>query len=333
MDAAATLAAMGSAVARERAAVPDALRRLDPTSLASALERLGLASDDVAEALGHWGDVVASEEWTNLLAGMLARVERQRGQIDEPIAVWEDLDDAGPLGRLFYVYLVALASEGTRAFLRRGGFDETDVARSLATFARHVSLHRRKHASLGVDAGWWMVPLLRGELVTIGSLQYHRVTLGIGSLAPRPWYDEAEVAGLGVGFAPGDPSIGLHIPDGADLSPAAVDDSLERARAIFERTWPVAQRRLVTCQSWMLDDRLGDWVGEGNLVAFQRRFTLVPGFEVGDDDVREFVFRPRGGDRPTALQEVVTRELASGHWRNRTGWLAWDVRECPGGSA
>jgi hypothetical protein len=326
MDAQATIAAMRSTLARERAVTPDVLRRLDTSTLAESLVDLGLDGEDVQEAVSHWSDVAASDEWTGLLTGMLAMVERQRGQIDEPIAIWDDLDDTGPAGRLFYVYLVALASAGARAFLRRAGFSDDVVAQSLATFARHVSLHRRKHASLGVDAGWWMVPLLRGELVTIGSLEYHRVTIGVGSLAPSPWYDEVEVARLGVGFAPGDPSIGLHIPDGADLSSAAVDDSLERARVTLERTWPVAQRRLVTCQSWMLDDRLGDWLGAGNLVSFQRRFTLVDGWQDGDEDVREFVFRPRESARPTALQEVVARAGDRGeHWRNRTGWLAWDV--------
>ena len=328
MAAPATIAAMRSGLARERAATPDVLRRVDATMLAGALVDLGLSDDDAREAVSHWGDVVASEEWTGLLAGMLAMVERQRGQIDEPIAIWDDLDDAGPRGRLFYVYLVALASDGTRAFLRRAGFSEDVVRDSLATFARHLALHRRKHASLGVDAGWWMVPLLRGELVSVGSLQYHRVTLGAGSLAPRPWYEGDDVERLGVGFAPGDPSIGLHIPDGADLSGEAVANSLKRARDLFERTWPVAQRRLVTCQSWMLDDRLGDWIGEGNLVAFQRLFTLVDAWHDDDEDVREFVFRPRESSRVTALQGAVTRLLESGgHWRNRTGWIAWDVRD------
>ncbi|MDE3082961.1 MAG: DUF5596 domain-containing protein [Acidobacteriota bacterium] len=329
MAASATIAAMRSGLARERAATPDALRRVDAAVIGETLVDLGLSDDDAREAVHHWGEVVASEEWTGLLAGVLAMVERQRGQIDEPIAIWDDLDDAGPVGRLFYIYLVALASAGTRAFLRRAGFSEVEVRDSLATFARHVSLHRRKHASLGVDAGWWMVPLLRGELVSVGSLQYHRVTLGVGSLTPSPWYEAHEIERLGVGFAPGDPSIGLHIPDGADLSPPAVTDSLERARTLFERTWPVAQRRLVTCQSWMLDDRLRDWIGEGNLVAFQRRFTLVDRWHESDEDVREFVFRPRESARPTALQNAVTRLLDSGgHWRNRIGWIAWDGCEC-----
>ena len=324
----ATIAAMRSGLTRERAATPDALRRVDVAQIAETLVDLGLPEDDVREAVNRWGDVVASEEWTNLLAGMLAMIERQRGQIDEPIAIWDDLDDAGPPGRLFYVYLVALASAGTRAFLRRAGFPEGVVRDSFATFARHVSLHQRKHASFGVDAGWWMVPLLRGEFVSVGSLQYHRVTLGVGSLAPRPWYGVDDVERLGTGFAPGDPSIGLHIPDGANLSPFAVMDSLERARYLLQRTWPVAQRRLVTCQSWMLDDRLGDWIGEGNLVAFQRLFTLVNEWHDDDEDVREFVFRPRESARATALQDVVTRLLKSGgHWRNRTGWIAWDVRD------
>jgi hypothetical protein len=125
--------------------------------------------------------------------------------------------------------------------------------------------------------------------------------------------------------------MGIHIPQGADLSPAAVDRTLREARAVIARVWPGATRRLATCRSWMMEDRLaGALAPDSNLVLFLERFTLVPGWVNGDEDVVDFVFRlPHTPleelPQNTTLERFVVALLRSGeHFHVRTGWFDFD---------
>jgi hypothetical protein len=188
-----------------------------------------------------------------------------------------------------------------------------------------------KHATTGVDAGWWMLPILRGEILQVQCLKFHLVHLGVGTLAPRPWLDERDVDALGEGFRPGDLSLGVHIPARIDLSPAALDATFARAREVLPVVWPSPTRRLATCQSWMLDDRLVAALGEdSNIVRFQRRFHLIDPYEDDIDTVAYFVFGHEGGDvegltATTRVQRAVLDVLSRGErWHSRTGWLVFD---------
>jgi hypothetical protein len=68
--------------------------------------------------------------------------------------------------------------------------------------------------------------------------------------------------------------------------------------------------------------------GDSNILAFQRRFELVPGAHDNDEAMLGFVF---GAERSkqlealpkrTTLERAVVRHLQLGrHWRVRTGWL------------
>jgi len=81
-------------------------------------------------------------------------------------------------------------------------------------------------------------------MVQVGSLQFHRVNLGVGNLSPEPWYSIEESLERGVGFRRGDPSVGIHIPYGAALAPHDLDATFARAREVLSAMWRVNQRRL-----------------------------------------------------------------------------------------
>ncbi|MHB8379145.1 MAG: acyltransferase domain-containing protein [Acidimicrobiales bacterium] len=325
-------------VARMRAFLPAApraslerVRHFETRRLVETLEWLTIASDDVAQVAQHWDAFRHDEEWVSLLAALLTQVELQRGTIDAPLPIWPDLDGAGPSGRLFFVYLFALAYEGAREYFVAEGTPEDVIDRTFDVLARHCATHRRKWGTFGVDAGWWMLPVLRGELVQVGSLQFHLVTLGVGSLSPTPWYDERVAATLGAGFRRGDVSIGVHIPQGADLSPRRLDDTMENARRDLGRLWPTSQRRLATCATWMLDERLRTFLDpSSNIVQFQQRFNVLSEYVDDDEDVLDFVFRSPGtvlGDlaQETTLQRGVVDVLShGGHWHTCTGWIDFD---------
>jgi hypothetical protein len=311
-------------------AAVERVRDFTASDLTRTLDQTGLAPDKIQEIVNHWRDVQRSSQWSNLLAAGYTMVSIDRGNIDAPLPIWSDLHDEGAEGRLFYFYLFALCFDETVEFLRRQDTPEHIIDSSMNVLAQHSATYERKWGNLGVEAGWWMLIVLRGELLQIGSLEFHLVSLGVGTLSPE-WYDENVAQALGPGFRRGDSSLGLHIPQDADFSPEALDRTFDEARAILGRLWPVEHRRLATCRSWIMDDRLVRLLRpDSNLVRFQQRFELVPGWVDGDDDVLDFVFRLPTialGDLPqrTSLERAVIAVLERGeHWHTRTGWFDFD---------
>jgi len=182
-----------------------------------------------------------------------------------------------------------------------------------------------------VDAAWWLTLSLRAEIFELGRLQFNWFHLGIEH-GRQWWYPAEEAARRGVGFRPGDVCTGIHIPESGPMTPAACDDSFSRAKGFFAEYFPLSDqpRRLATCWSWLLDDQLADWLpADSNIVAFQRRFELVPGWVEDDAGMLGFVFRvpdPLGHldtlAQRTALQRAAVAHLRSGgHWRARSGWV------------
>jgi len=309
----------------------DRARDFTRSDLTEILEELSVEQTDLLEAAGSWEAFQRDAEWLGLLADVVTMIESHRGDHEAPVPIWPDLEASGPPGRHFYFYVFALCYRGACAALRDAGCSFAEVRATMGILRRHALIHRRKFSSAGVDAGWWMIPTLRGDVVHIESLQFHRLTLGAGSLGPQPWYDDDEAAKRGVGFRRGDAALGVHIPEGTELSPGALDSTFERAREVVQRIWPVHQRRLATCQSWMLDDRLEEYLSsKSNIVRFQRRFELLPTWRDDDEDVVEFVFRTHVADfslldESTSVRRAVKDVLVhGGHWRDRIGWLDFD---------
>ncbi len=307
------------------------VRDVDDSEMRSRLSGLNLRADVIDEVADHWDATRHSPQWSSLLAALVSFVRRGRGSVDAPLDAWEDLDDHGASGRLLYYYLFALLADELRELYQSYGVPEDVSDATLEALARHGETHRLKWGTTGVDAGWWMIPILRGEILQVRSLKFHRVHLGVGPLAPFPWLDDTAMSRLGDGFRTGDLSVGIHIPARTDLSRGALDVTFARAREVLARVWPTSTRRLATCQSWMMDERLVDALGEeSNIVGFQRRFELIAPFEHDVATVVDFVFGASHTDvaalpASSRLQRVIRDVLASGGtWHNRTGWLDFD---------
>ena len=319
-----------SQLARGEPVDVDQVRGVDTATMTSLLGELGLPRETVDELRGHWDEMRRSTPWSSLLATMVASVERDRGHIDTPLVVFDDFDDHGTSGRLIAFYLFALQYEGLRTYHQRLGVPEDVSLATARALARHAETHRLKHATTGIDAAWWMQTVLRGEILQVGNLKFHHFRLGVSTLSPRPWLDEAEIVRLGEGFRHGDFALGVHIPARVDISRPALDATFERARDVITWVWPSPSRRVATCQSWMMDERLGAALGDdSNIVGFQRRFTLIDPFDDDEGMVRYFVFGPRDGAAgpvtASRLQRVVGDVLSRGErWHNRTGWLEFD---------
>ena len=176
---------------------------------------------------------------------------------------------------------------------RRLGLDDERSAATLADVGRKV-------ASYGDWAPlWWLVEILRADVVATGRLQVQRV--------PGP--DGAE----------------LHIPEGGPLTPEAVDAALVDVAIVVG---PVP----LPCTSWLFDPALEALPETSNIRRFVARFDITPTepSEAGDSDAARFVFRrpvaevldPSLVTPRTTLERVVAEHLRGGrHWSVPQGML------------
>lgn len=78
-------------------------------------------------------------------------------------------------------------------------------------------------------------------------------------------------------LGPDTPTLGLHINRGADFSPAAVEERLDRMCRFLDAYYPEIQPRIFTCISWLLDPQMQSFLNENsNIVHFQKRFRCMP---------------------------------------------------------
>lgn len=163
---------------------------------------------------------------------------------------------------------------------------------TMGCFTRFIGECGRVNGRLGFDRGWWTWRQLSLSLFRLGSLEFER----------------RENEGVS--------SVAVHIPSDADLSPAAVDASLEAARRFFPERF--GERGSFTCRSWLLSPALVPLLPEGsNILAFQRRFRVVS-VERGERDFIRWLYQvpedTPAGALPcrTSLQRGVKELLLSG---------------------
>jgi hypothetical protein len=240
---------------------------------------------------------------------------------------WPRLDGNGLRERYFYVWVLLSAIPALRAFHARHGISEDDTTAVLAELSEQLTNGRAVLGVGGLAAYEWMTVHFRGALYRVGRLLYER---------QRIWFD-SHVSNA-TSPRKNDWALGIHIPRGR-LTPEACDASIEAAESFFARHFPDEPYAFATCVSWVLDERLPDYLSaDSNIVRFQRRFHVeqsIPnqgGDSVDDKETVEAVFR-RGWPGIEQLDElpqtsslergIVAHLRAGGHWHYRTGWFGW----------
>jgi hypothetical protein len=282
----------------------------DDAAAHDLLRRVGVPADVVPEILAA-RPAPATGEWAQLAAWHHELVTES-----SPTLWPAPGPDAPATRRWLQLWAIVAAVPHTLKLDAARGIDEDITWHTLADIGINVDRHISAHGRPGFDGAFWVCQHVRGQIYRLGRLQFNvmSITFDPGPDAP---------------FQAGDPALGVHIPPGSPLDPAACDDSLGRARGFFARHLPGTTYRVATCSSWLLDEQLIGMVSAGsNIVRFQRRFTPVAGWsEPGDEDVLRFVFGNPDADvealRPgTTLERAMVEHLRAGrHFRNRLGWL------------
>ncbi|MBM7788764.1 acyltransferase domain-containing protein [Tenggerimyces flavus] len=292
-----------------------------PADAGALLERLTVDPAARAEALAARPDPVAHPV---LWAELERRYDEQldamgRGVPIDGWAGWPLIPaDAGVVGRHLYVWLYLALVPHVRAFhAERGILDDVSWT-ALAELGDSLRSHLRLFGEHGVGGfSQWSLPLrFRGAEYALGRLAYNRVAIAL--------------ANGQCGFA-----LNVHIPASGPLDPTACDDSIERALEFAARHFPEEPLAFLTCSSWLMDPQLAEYLPEtSNIVAFQRRFQLVPHLPKADEtrddrDVLEYVFGRMDPvpleklPRDTTLRRAYVTHLRAGrHWKSRTGYQA-----------
>jgi hypothetical protein len=330
------------AQALEAVGAPSFTVKLPPAVEAGAeLARLGVADADARDVVATLPSPESAPELWWLLERAVHRLVNETARPEEWHIGWPDWTarhaSRSLAERCFMAHVYLATLPHTRRWHAEHDIPPAVSEASFADLGRHMAIHRRAFGATGIDNAWWLTLSLRAEVYDLGRLQFTNFVLGGGDQHVW-WYPDSEVAARGAGFQFGDSCIGVHIPEPGPLSPQACDDAFTQAADFFPRYFPMPagqNRRIATCWSWLLDDQLADILPAGsNIVAFQRRFELVPGWTDGDHSVAEFVWRRRlPADGPTEewldsvpsesrLQKaLIAHWREGGHYRSRTGWL------------
>ncbi len=134
------------------------------------------------------------------------------------------------------------------------------------------------------------------------------------------------------------PVLGVHIPSAGPfhgpMTAEACDESFQAAIPFFREHFPEHAFRGFTCKSWLLDCQLARYLpASSNIVAFQRRFHLVPLRAATDAQTLERIFGFPDQDpspmfdwarapRDTSLRRILARHvLEGGMWRMGGGLI------------
>jgi hypothetical protein len=292
------------------------------------LARLEVAPEDAAEVLRTMPSMEREPELWWLLersSHLLARGLANRDDNAEPLP---------PLPAalaLFPVHLILVTADAIRSCHRELGIPDDVSWETLSYLGRAMTAYRTHYGKTGIHLSGWDWMRFSGRLYQAGRLEVtpYRLRTHPKEAGPLFWYDDESAERLGPGFRRGDPALGIHVPVADPLTPQACDQSLLRLRTTFGGVYPGKPLRIGTCTSWLLDDQLAEYLAaDSNILAFQRRFHLVPGMRDADETFLRSVF---GVERPeeieklpqrTTLERAVVRHLQLGrHWRMRTGWL------------
>ena len=133
---------------------------------------------------------------------------------------------------------------------------------TMKCFGRFIREYRECYGHDGFDRGFWTTRQINARLFRIGTLEYEMTKEEDGKV------------------------IRLHIPSDADLSAAALNQSVEAAKTFFKTYMPDYADAPMRCESWLLSPAVREMLPDtARIVRFQNAFEI----ESADPSSREAI--------------------------------------------
>lgn len=283
------------------------------------LVRLGVPERDLSAVLEQYPDDGTRPWWWDMLCDAHGRLVARMGRPGKVEMLPADAPELGPVQPFFGIYVLLSALPDVLEWHSRRGIPTAVSWATLEDLGRQVRIYHRFYGRSGFDEFDWVSRHFRGLVFQLGRLQFEPAAL------EEEWRSDPElIASAGAGGR----VLALHVPEGGPLLPELCDDALTRAPGFFARHFPEEEYRVATCESWLLDGQLSEYLPpEANIVRFQRRFTMLPSCAVGNRAVLRFVFYKNEAaldqlPQDTRLKRAIVRHLEAGRdWFVRAGWL------------
>lgn len=223
---------------------PTAAHTAFAASAAALGERLGLPRDVLDRLPDLSGDETARD---------LACRLTERGRAEEAFREARAYLAPDPDGFRMLALQLDAAARLHSVYRARGVPDEVYFA-TMDCFPRFLEETRRIDGRPAFDRDWWTWRQTSMLIVRLGALEFELHTT-----------------------RDGERFVSVHIPTGADLSPAAVDDSLSRARAYLAAHEPAFVDLPFVCHSWLLSCELYPLLSSASRIrSFADRFAIRP---------------------------------------------------------
>ncbi len=142
------------------------------------------------------------------------------------------------------------------------GIPEEFLLATLADLVSWAGIHEELTGKLGISEVGWLGHHFGLRLFRIGRLQY--------------CFEDCREEIPALGIAKGERVLGIHIPAGAPLDKEECLKSVEMARDFYKKYFPQVDYRCFTCESWLLDDTLKNFMrADANTVKFRQIFTMT----------------------------------------------------------
>lgn len=173
------------------------------------------------------------------------------------------------------------------------GISEKVFYDTMACFSRFVREHKESFGSYGFDREWWTTRQLSCLLFRLGTLEFE------------------------IGEFQNEPSLRIHIPSDAVITPENCRESFGMAEEFFDKYFSDFQYAHMSCSSWLLAPCLQELLPDGsNIVKFQKFFSIV-NVEPDDKEYISWVFKNNKLSKEqlpenTSLQRNVKKYMLEG---------------------
>ncbi|MBE7029877.1 MAG: hypothetical protein E7409_00455 [Ruminococcaceae bacterium] len=152
--------------------------------------------------------------------------------------------------------------DNTADIYAQKGIGEDILRYTLSDLVTWAKNHHLCTGEMGISEMDWASSHVNAEIFRLGRLQFR--------------FGKTIMASKRLGFEKGADIIEIHVPQGEPLDIAECVQSCRRAVEFFATYYPEYRYSYFTCESWLLDFQLKEFVrADSNILKFQQMFDVI----------------------------------------------------------